>query len=206
MKHRFDELPDDAELLKTLSHSEFKGFAKEAFKIKSHIKPFFLGIIFLSFAALPLVMSYSITFIFTSGEWAYLIHALVAIVANFTVILVAHELLHGLAYKLLGSKRLYFGAILRKMIFYAASDQEYFNGREFKIIAWLPFVVISSILISGLFLAPAYWVFFVIAFAVHSLMCQGDFALILYMMQYPADKFLTMDSRAKKETYFYLRG
>lgn len=204
MSPRISELPENAELLTTLSHSDFKGFAKEVFKLKSRIKTLFWVVTLLSMAILGAVLSYSITRGFTMGDWSYLWQFLAALLANFTIIMVLHEALHGLAYKLQGAKKVYFGAELKKLTVYAASDEEIFDGRAFNFVAWLPFAIISPLLILGALLAPDYLLFFGTAFAVHSFMCQGDFGLILYMKQYPPGQFLTYDSRSKKESYFYL--
>jgi len=204
MSARVDQLPENAELLTTLSHSDFKGFAKEAFKLKSNIKPFFWVVILSSMAILGAVLSYSISKVFTNREWSYFLQFLAALLANFSIILVLHELLHALAYKMQGAKRVYFGADLKKLTVYAASDEEIFDGKAFGLIAWLPFAIISPLLILGAFMAPDLLLFFATAFAVHSLMCQGDFALIIYTRQYDPKLFLTKDSRSRKETYFYL--
>lgn len=204
MSPRISELPRNAELLTTLRHNDFKGFAREAFKLKSRIKPFFWVVILLAMAILGAVLSYSITRGFTAGDWSYLWQFLAALVANSTIILVIHEGLHGLAYKLQGAQSVYFGAELKKLTVYAASDEEIFDGKAFNFVAWLPFAVISPLLILGALLAPDDLLFFGTAFAVHSFMCQGDFALILYMKQYDPRLFLTYDSRARKESYFYL--
>ena len=131
---------------------------------------------------------------------------MLSFLVNFTILLVLHELLHGLAYKYYGSQRLYFGANLKKLIFYAASDQEYYNGREFVVIALLPIITISLLLITGMILLPGYLIFFGTTLAVHALMAQGDYALVIYTLQFEGASFFTMDSRDKKESYFYLKG
>ena len=92
-----------------------------------------------------------------------------------------HELLHGLAFKMLGAGKLTFGANLRQFMFYVTSHQFVMNKKQFYFLALTPFVVVSSICIYFL-LHPSFsvrWVSANVLFA-HATCCIGDFGLMSY--------------------------
>jgi hypothetical protein len=51
------------------------------------------------------------------------------------------------AYRIIGAKHIYFGAVWKKFVFYAASDNDVVNGRQFYFMTILPFVVITALCI-----------------------------------------------------------
>src|SRR6201989_3055301 len=68
-----------------------------------------------------------------------------------------HELIHGLAYKLLGAKNTSYDVHLKKFYFLAIADKFVTSEREFKIIALAPFLIISVALLITSFLTGAPW-------------------------------------------------
>ena len=54
---------------------------------------------------------------------------------TFTVLIVLHELLHAIAYLLVGARKLSFGMNLKKFLFYVQADKQVLNYKKFMIVA-----------------------------------------------------------------------
>lgn len=135
----------------------------------------------------------------------YLYQFCLALGFCFSFMIIIHELIHALAYKLVGAKKVYFGMKLSKFMFYAACDQQHFNGVQFRFVALAPFVCITTLCLAGIAVSPHYFFMFLIVMAIHTLCCSGDFAMLNYIQQYDLKKVFTYDLKAEKTTYFYLK-
>lgn len=193
------------QILKKISHREFKEFAKTQLAKEGGYRRFFN--IFLLVAAFSFSgsLGYAVALFFLEDVWFYLFQIGLGFLFSFSLLLVIHELLHGIAYKITGAKKVYFGAVLSQFVFYAGSDQEEFNGRQFRLIAIFPFAVITGSAILSLFLLPQYFFFTFTVLFIHTLFCSGDFAILNFMQQYDLDEIHTCDSKEKEETYYYLK-
>lgn len=193
------------QLLRKVSHSDFKAFAKEAMIhngfYKSSFKVF-LAVFGLSWCA---CLGYCSVLFFMEDKTTYLIQFLLALVFCFSVLIIIHELLHALAYKLVGAHRVYFGAKLSQFVFYAGCDDQKFTGVQYRLVALLPFVCISLLGLAALFLFPSYFIFSMTVLGLHTLFCCGDFAVMNYIQQYDLKKVFTYDLKAEETTYFYLK-
>lgn len=148
-------------------------------------------------------VGYGGTLFILENRITFPIQLIAGLVFCFTVLIIAHELLHGIAYKLVGAKKVYFGAILSQFVFYAGSDGENFSGREFRFIALFPFAVVFLLGAISLILFPEYFLGILTILFLHTLFCSGDFAVVNFMQQYDLNQIITFDSREKGETYFY---
>lgn len=129
------------------------------------------------------------------------------IFAVFTVLIAAHEGIHGIAYKLAGAPRVSFGVSWRKFYFYAVADKFVIGRNDFLLVALAPFVVISALAIGGLFIAgdALKWVLLGILFF-HTGACAGDFAMLaFYEKNRHLGTILTFDDVEKKLSYFYVK-
>ncbi|XLS29735.1 DUF3267 domain-containing protein [Flavobacteriaceae bacterium M23B6Z8] len=197
-------IPDNWKLLKTVSHDEIKPFIKECLEVKGSYKTFYLIVMLISLSFLVGLISYFITKFIRTGEFTGSKQLLLAFAFSFTALIVIHELLHALAYKLKGANRIYFGADVKKFIFYAGSDLHLIDGKAFRIVALFPFITIALLTLSLSVLISDLALFFLTVFALHNLFCGGDFAMLNYMAQFSLDKITTFDSKKAKESYFYL--
>lgn len=122
-------------------------------------------------------------------------------------LLFPHEALHAIAYKLVGARQVSFGGQWRQFIFYALANRFVANQREFLLVAFTPFSVLSAGLAIAFLIAtlPTSWSYLGALF-VHTALCSGDFALAGYMRSFPhkAD-VLTYDDTAAQTTYFFTR-
>ena len=139
------------------------------------------------------------------GSSNQLYFSLAALVFCFSVLIIIHELLHGIALKMSGAKKVSFGGYLKKFVFYAEADQFVINRKQFAFIALTPlFVVKLSTLIGVVFLfhQPAFY-FLIFVMSAHSLFCAGDIGLLSVFYKYKNAVIFTFDVKAEKTSYFY---
>ena len=128
-----------------------------------------------------------------------------AVIISFSVLIVVHEFLHGLALKIEGAPRVSYGGNIKKFIFYAEADQFVMGRKQFEFVALAPFILIKTISLTGIFLffnVPAVY-FFIILMCLHSLFCAGDMALLAFFYEYKSSEVYTYDSKEEGKSYFY---
>jgi len=136
-----------------------------------------------------------------------LYYSLAALVFCFSVLIIIHELLHGIALKITGAKRVTFGGYLKKFVFYAEADRFVINRRQFAFIALTPLFVVKLITLTGIiffFNQPALY-FLIFVMSAHSLFCAGDIGLLSIFYQYKNTEIFTFDVKEEKTSYFYKR-
>jgi len=136
-----------------------------------------------------------------------LYYSLAALVFCFSVLIIIHELLHGIALKITGVKRVTFGGYLKKFVFYAEADRFVINRRQFAFIALTPLFVVKLITLTGIiffFNQPALY-FLIFVMSAHSLFCAGDIGLLSIFYQYKNTEIFTFDVKEEKTSYFYKR-
>lgn len=125
------------------------------------------------------------------------------LVAGSILVIPPHELIHGMAYKILGAPTIRFGMDLQQFIFYVTADRFPISRRELAFLALMPFVIINLVTI----LATAAWATPIILFSAslllcHNIMCIGDFAMISYAYNQQGELY-TYDDTARKTTFFF---
>ncbi|MFM2393286.1 MAG: hypothetical protein RLZZ546_1268 [Bacteroidota bacterium] len=118
---------------------------------------------------------------------------LFSILILFFVLLPFHEWIHGLSFKYFGAKQVGYGVSWKAVMVYAYAQDFPINMRELKIIAVMPFAVISALLLSLIFVIPDYRSSLLLIFLVHTLLCGGDFALIKYAFKNQDKTIYTYD-------------
>jgi hypothetical protein len=122
-----------------------------------------------------------------------------------TLLIVIHELLHGIALKLTGAKKITFGGYLKKFIFYAEADRHVLNRRQFVFVALTPLIVVKVVTLAGiiLFISQPLFYFFILTMSAHSLFCAGDIGLLSFFYKYPENEMYTFDVKEEKQSYYY---
>ena len=122
-------------------------------------------------------------------------------------LIVAHELLHGLAIKITGAKKVNYGAYFRKFIFYAEADKHILNKKQFAFIALAPLVVIKIFTVLGtiLFFHHPLVYFLVFVMCAHSLFCAGDIGLLSIFYNNGKTEIFTFDVKDEKKSYYFRR-
>jgi hypothetical protein len=106
----------------------------------------------------------------------------------------------------LGAPRVSYIANWRKLVFAALADRFVVNRREFWLVAFTPFVVLTVVLIGVGFFLPALWQLTALMTAfVHAALCAGDFALASYFWEQRDRDLVTFDDTASDRVWFYER-
>lgn len=139
-----------------------------------------------------------------SLHWKELIiNAVTGIVAGSILIIPIHELLHALAYLILGARKIIFGADLSQLIFYVTADRYPVSGNQIHLLTMTPFVVINLAVavLTGLVFPGAllFAGFFLLS---HNMMCIGDFAISGFISG-QRGRVYTYDEPERKMSYFY---
>lgn len=126
-------------------------------------------------------------------------------IAGSTIVIPVHELLHGLAYYLLGAKKVSYGGNLRDFYFYAAADRFIVSGRTIWPLALSPFLVISGLCLWALQadISTGLKCFFWGMLTLHSLNCLGDFGMLSYFWERRNKKLYTYDQVKEAKSYIY---
>lgn len=193
-------------LFEKLKHDDLISFLNE----KNKERKSFFFYLFLVVSLFPIALiSYFLTKGIVSGEIETLKSLLFCLsgVALVFLFIPFHELLHGLAYKIIGAKNISYFANFRKMYFAAISDQSVINVKEFRVVALLPFLFVITVALIAILMVNIYWILLILCFVtVHNLFCSGDFTLLNYMEINNEKGIVTYDDKLKKETYFYIKN
>lgn len=126
---------------------------------------------------------------------------------SLSALIVIHELLHALAYLATGARKISFGVILKKFIFYAMADHQVIAPRAFHLVALTPFVIVKLICLVGIlqFYNNQLMYFFLSVMCLHSLFCAGDIAMLAFYRIHKGKEIYNFDNRSEGKTYFYAR-
>ena len=197
--------PEKYELLASVEHAKIKEFVIEQVMKDKMLVPaymvyqtslFLVGLFFITRA---IILAWK-------GEAIYLWITLGTILFCFTVLVIVHELLHGLALKMTGAPRVRYGGMLIKFIFYAEADKFVLSRKPFLFVALIPLIVVQVITIAGIiiwFYDPFIY-FFLILMTFHSFFCSGDVALVTLFFRFPGREVFTYDSRVEKTSYYFV--
>lgn len=145
--------------------------------------------------------------LFIKGNHDPLIQTGLGVLFSVTALIVIHELLHALAYLATGARKISFGVILKKFIFYAMADRQVIAPRAFHIVALTPFVVVKlACIIGAIWFAhqPSIY-FFLSIVCLHSLFCAGDIAMLAFYRLHRGKEIYNFDNKSQGKTYFYAR-
>lgn len=195
---------DGYELEAELDHRKIREFVIGQLSSGHKMIPFYMvyqaammlaGIFFITRSLVLLIRGYSSPVIFL----------FLALVFSFSVLVVIHELLHGLALKLTGAGKVIFGGDLKKFIFYAAADRHVLNRKQFSVVALTPLLVVQGVTLVACLLTagqPSFY-FWITVMSAHSLFCAGDILLLSFFCRFPEEEVYTFDIKAEKKSYFY---
>jgi hypothetical protein len=200
------ETSGEFELLKEVSHKDLRTFILEQVREEKTIIGIYsvyqviLMMIFIFFLTRGIVLAIKVdsSLLVTTG-WS--------IIFSFTALIVIHELLHALAYFLTGARRISFGVILKKFIFYALADRQVISKGAFHVVALMPLIVVKLVCIWGMawFWDSQLLYFFLMVMCLHSLFCAGDMAMLAFYRIHKEKEIYNFDDRSEGKTYFYAR-
>ena len=197
---------NEFELLTEVSHQKLREFVMEQITEEKYVIRIY--------SIYQVIMVMLFTFLLTrgivlsiKGHSGILIEIGLSIVFSLSALIVIHELLHALAYLLTGARKISFGVIPKKFIFYALADRQVIAKRAFHIVALAPFVVVKLICLIGLieFYNEQIMYFFLSVMCLHSLFCAGDIAMLAFYRIHKEKEIYNFDSKSEGKTYFYNR-
>lgn len=191
------------QLLYELDHQQIAQFAQQELKKRNVVTIFYFVFNIISFAFLGAKATLDITKGIIS--WDMVLSGLgMGVLLCFVVVIFIHELLHVLAYKLTGAQTTAIQANWKQLVFVAVADKFIANAKEFLFIALLPFSVISTVLLIGLYFLVGFWFYVTLgALLMHSAACGGDFALVSFLWESRRKRIITYDDVPEKKSYFY---
>jgi len=187
---------------------------------QSRIKEFVLQQVMSDKKIIPVYMIYqtllflSGIFFFTraimlafKGNYMYLLISIGAVLFSMTLLVAIHELLHGIALKLVGAPKVIFGGIIKKFIFFAEAGNFIMGKSSFLFVAFTPLVVVQVITILGIILwySVPFLYFFLMVMVIHSFFCSGDVALVTIFYRFPDRDTFTYDNSNEKKGFYYVR-
>lgn len=197
---------NEFELLAEISHQKLREFVVEQISEEKFIIRIY--------SIYQLLMVLLFTFLFTrgivlaiKGYSALLVNIGWAVAFSLSALIIIHELIHALAYLLTGARRISFGVILKKFVFYALADRQVIAPRAFHVVALAPFVMVKVICLIGIFLflnQPVVY-FFLSVMCLHSLFCAGDIAMLAFYRIHRGKEIYNFDDKSEGKTYFYSR-
>jgi len=197
---------DGFDLIKEVDYANLKPFILEEIKQQPLILRIYGFVQLLALATVIAVLVFLIYSKYSKGMYSEeLLWTGIAIIFSCSALIIIHELLHGLAFLVLGKKDIGFGAQWRKFIFYAEANLQVLDKREMIIVALTPLTSISLLCLTivPFTLGKAAIFFPVIVFLIHLLFCAGDLAIVSYFSHYKNGELFTYDDRKYKKSYFY---
>jgi len=188
-------------LFLTISYTNLIQFVFEYLKKKSGLMYlyWFLCLLFLCFT---LIIRIRVSGNFPTAH--IILHSFIGMIVLPLICIPLHELLHVIPYYLSGAKNIRVGMDLKQYLFYVTAHRYVATPLQFRIVAWTPFLIISTGLILLVFLLPGLWKWSLSLFLfAHATMCAGDFALLNLYYLNRDKRIYTWDDVDKKEAYFY---
>jgi len=184
-----------------ISYRDLVPFIFEYLRKKSVLIIFFWTVC-LIFLALAIRIRVNIAGNFPISQ--ILLHTVMGMIIFPILCIPFHELLHIVPYVISGAKRIRVGMDLKQYLFYVTAHRHVTKSLQFKIVALIPFIVISLIFLFLVFYLPGLWKWSMSLFLfVHTTMCAGDFALLNFYFLNKSKKIYTWDDAYEKMAYFY---
>lgn len=208
MRHSF--IPEDLqnelnfELIDVVSYQNIKQFILNTLKERSRLIFTYsiiqLLAIIVAFVVLVILLFQQIKFHKHSDSLKWFLSSFAF---SFTLLIPIHEIIHALAFLILGKRNIGFGVQLKKFIFYAEADKQVMDKKEMGIVAFAPLIVVGFacfILCMFRFSSPTFF-FYLGIFLLHFIFCAGDMAIVAYFSR--EKHIYSYDNRNEKKTFFY---
>jgi hypothetical protein len=131
-------------------------------------------------------------------------HSLLGLIIFPIFCIPVHEILHVIPYYISGARKIRVGMDLKQFLFYVTAHRHVVTPIQFRIVALIPFLIISITLIFFILILPGLWKWSLSLFLfVHTTMCAGDFALLNFYFLKRNKNIYTWDDAEKKMAYFY---
>lgn len=192
--------PENNHLL-TLQYNEMIPFVMK--HLKKRTLPVFIALLVLIGIMIPLV-AIRINIGGTYPLADIVIHSLAGLIIMPLILVLPHEFLHILPYRLSGARDIRIGANWKEAYFYVTAHNHPVTRRWFMVIALTPAITITAIIALAMESVTPLWQWSLICtLFIHTTMCAGDLALINYFYINRHRNIVTWDDIEKGEAYFY---
>ena len=118
-----------------------------------------------------------------------------------------HELIHYLAFKLMGAKKVTFKVNFKKFYILCNAHNFVANRKEIRFVGLAPFVLLSAMLILLILISGPQLSFFLMGLLIaHTTCCAGDFGILSYLDFHGDREVVSFDDQAKGITCFYKKA
>ncbi len=203
MSIQVEDLEDENRFRKilTLSYDDLLPFIFKYLQKRSSLIFFFWGTCVL-FLVIALKIRYNIAGYYPIAT--IMAHSLLGLVIFPVLCIPIHEFLHIVPYYFSGARNIRIGMDLKQYLFYVTAHRHVATPSIFRVVALIPFIVISAVIIYLIFVLPGLWKWSLSLFVfMHTTMCAGDFALLNFYYSQKGRKIFTWDDADLKEAYFY---
>lgn len=196
--------PEKYELIAELHHQQIKEFVIDKLAKGGKLTTFYM-IYQLLMVVLGIFFATRSVVQFFQNNVTPLYYTLAALVFSFSVLIVLHELIHGIALKFVGAKKVNYGVIIKRFIFYAEADKTVLNRNQFTLVALAPLLVVQLLTLVGVLVFLHHPAFYAVIFimSTHSLFCAGDIGLLSIFYKYGHSEIYSYDVKATKTSYYY---
>ncbi len=203
MAIRIEDLEDHCkyrQILK-LPYDELVPFIFDYIRRRSGLMVFFWSVC-IFFLGIAIIVRLNISGYFPLKN--IFLHTILGIVVFPVLYIPVHELLHIIPYYFTGARKIRVAMDLKQYMFYVTAHRHVAAPGKFRIVALIPFVVTSIVLLVLVLYLPGLWKwsFSLLLFA-HATMCAGDFAMLNFYNLHRGKKIYTWDDADEKIAYFY---
>lgn len=203
MTYKIEDLDDQTRFRQILEipYSELVQFILDYFKKKSGVTIFIWSACFL-FLGIVITVRINLAGYFPFAK--VFLHSILGLVIFPLLCVPIHEFMHVIPYYLSGARKIRIGMDLQQFIFYVTAHRYVAGPLQFIIVALIPFVIISLLMLFLVLYLPGLWKWSLSIFLfVHATMCAGDFALLNFYWINRNKKIYTWDDADEKIAYFY---
>ena len=121
------------------------------------------------------------------------------------LLLPVHEYVHALAYRATGASDARVVYTLRRLTAHCIAPGHVVSGRQFAFVGLAPFLVLNSVLVMGVLVAPteALRMALLGVLLFHIGACSGDVAFVQYLWLHRTDELYTYDDAHTPQSFFY---
>jgi hypothetical protein len=203
MAIRVEELEDHCKYRQILKvpYDELVPFILEYIRRRSGLMVFFWSAC-IFFLGIAIIVRLNISGYFPLKNIFF--HTILGFVVFPILYIPVHELLHIIPYYLTGARKIRVAMDLKQYMFYVTAHRHVATPGHFRIIALIPFIVTSLVLLILVLYLPGLWKWSLslLLFA-HATMCAGDFAMLNFYSLHRGKKIYTWDDADQKIAYFY---
>ncbi len=182
-------------------YDELVGFVLDYIRRRTGIMLFFWLVCFI-FLGLALTVR-----IYIAGYFPFkniIFHSFLGFILFPLLIIPVHEILHIIPFLFTGARKIRVGFDLKQYLFYVTAHRHIINARQFRFVAFTPFIIVNIGLLILVFILPGLWKWSLsLLLFVHTTMCAGDFALLNFYWINRKKKIYSWDNADEKIAYFY---